>query len=284
VTNGYICAKVRKFDARVYGPDRLMYPAVRKGPKGEGRFKRTSWDEALELVADRFRRAKAEHGGESILPFSYGGSNGLLTQDNLDAQLWRRFRTSRLARTLCAAPTGAANQALYGKMASVTYQDYPAAALIILWGVNPSASGIHLVPYVREAQKGGAKLVVIDPRTTALAFRSSQARMWPSLSQSIATSSPTAAPTRRFFATTRTAQIVCVSALRNGRLSARRTPPESIRRLWSRQRSCTRKAHLRSSVVAGVSSVIATEATPRWRCWHCRPSAGSLASVAAVTP
>jgi anaerobic selenocysteine-containing dehydrogenase len=169
VTNGYICAKVRKFDQRLYGPDRLLYPAVRKGRKGEGRFKRISWEDALDLVADRFRTAKAAHGGESILPFSYGGSNGLLTQDNIDAQLWRRFGTSRLARTVCAAPTGAANLALYGKMPSVTYQDYPEAALIILWGVNPSASGIHLVPYVREAQKRGAKLVVIDPRTTPLA-------------------------------------------------------------------------------------------------------------------
>ena len=59
VTNGYICAKVRKFDERVYGADRLLYPAVRKGRKGEGRFKRVTWDEALELVADRFRDAKA---------------------------------------------------------------------------------------------------------------------------------------------------------------------------------------------------------------------------------
>src|SRR5262249_2176497 len=105
----------------------------------------------------------------SILPFSYGGSNGLLTQDNLDAELWRRLGTSRLARTVCAAPTGAANMALYGKMPSVTYEDYPNAALIVLWGVNPSASGIHLVPYVREAQRRGAKLVVVDPRTTPLA-------------------------------------------------------------------------------------------------------------------
>ena len=70
---------------------------------------------------------------------------------------------------MCAAPTGAANMALYGKMPSVTYQDYPEAALIILWGVNPSASGIHLVPYVREAQKRGATLVVVDPRSTQLA-------------------------------------------------------------------------------------------------------------------
>src|SRR4051812_35885564 len=166
VTDGYICAKVRKFGDRVYGPDRLLYPAVRRGRKGLGQFKRASWDEALELIAARFQAAKAKHGAASILPYSYGGSNGMLTQDNLDAQLWRRFGTSRLARTVCAAPTGAANMALYGKMASTTYQDYPEAKLIILWGVNPSASGIHLIPFVREAQRRGAKLVVIDPRST----------------------------------------------------------------------------------------------------------------------
>jgi anaerobic selenocysteine-containing dehydrogenase len=169
VTNGYICAKVRKFDQRVYGADRILYPAVRKGRKGEGRFSRVPWDEALELVASRFEKAKAQDGGASILPYSYGGSNGLLTQDNIDAQLWRRFGTSRLARTVCAAPTGAANMALYGKMPSVTYQDYPEAKLIILWGVNPAASGIHLVPFVREAQKRGATLIVVDPRTTPMA-------------------------------------------------------------------------------------------------------------------
>ncbi len=169
VTNGYICAKVRRYGERVYGSDRLLYPAVRSGPKGSGRFKRVTWDEAIDLVAARFEHARATAGAESILPYSYGGSNGLLTQDNIDAQLWWRFGTSRLARTVCAAPTGAANLALYGKMASVTYQDYPHAKLIILWGVNPSASGIHLIPFVREAQSRGAKLVVIDPRTTALA-------------------------------------------------------------------------------------------------------------------
>jgi len=169
VTGGYICAKVRKFGDRVYGPDRLLYPATRKGSKGDGKFARRSWDEALELIVGRFKSAIAEGGAASILPYSYGGSNGLLTQDNLDAQLWRRMGTSRLARTLCAAPTGAANMALYGKMPSVTYQDYPEAKLIILWGVNPSASGIHLIPYVREAQKRGATLVVVDPRSTPLA-------------------------------------------------------------------------------------------------------------------
>ena len=169
VTGGYICAKVRKFGDRVYGADRLLHPGIRKGRKGEGRFERATWDEALGLVAERMRAAKAASGGESILPYSYGGSNGLLTQDNLDATLWRRLGTSRLARTLCAAPTGAANMALYGKMPSVTYQDYPAASLVILWGVNPSASGIHLVPYLLESRKAGTKTIVIDPRATPLA-------------------------------------------------------------------------------------------------------------------
>src|ERR1700676_3417438 len=104
VTKGFICAKVRKFGERVYGKDRLLYPAIRIGAKGLGKFKRVGWAEALELVADKFRRAKAEAGGASILPFSYGGSNGLLTQDNLDAHLWRRFGTSRLFRPPGAAP------------------------------------------------------------------------------------------------------------------------------------------------------------------------------------
>lgn len=169
VTNGFICAKVRRFGERVYGPDRLQHPAVRKGRKGDGRFARVSWEEALEAIAEKMRAAKARWGGEAILPYSYGGSNGLLTQDGLDATLWRRFGTSRLARTVCAAPTGVANTTLYGKMASVTYEDYVHAQAIVLWGVNPSASGIHMIPYVRQAQKAGAKLVVVDPRTTPLA-------------------------------------------------------------------------------------------------------------------
>jgi anaerobic selenocysteine-containing dehydrogenase len=169
VTRSYICAKVRRFAARVYGEDRLLYPALRKGPRGTGVFTRVSWDEALDHIAERMQSIRERWGAEAILPFCYGGSNGLLTQDTNDAALFRAFGTSRLARTVCAAPTGAANQALYGKMPGVSYTDYPHARLIVLWGVNPSASGIHLVPYVREAQRAGARLVVVDPRTTTLA-------------------------------------------------------------------------------------------------------------------
>jgi anaerobic selenocysteine-containing dehydrogenase len=169
VTGRYICAKVRRFDERLYGEDRLLYPAIRQGRKGQGTFARVTWDEALDHIAHRMEQIRDTTGAEAILPFCYGGSNGLLTQDTNDAALFRGFGTSRLARTVCAAPTGAANQALYGKMPGVTYADYVHARLIVLWGVNPAASGIHLVPYIREARKMGAVLVVIDPRATSLA-------------------------------------------------------------------------------------------------------------------
>jgi anaerobic selenocysteine-containing dehydrogenase len=169
VTKNYICGKVRRFGERVYGEDRLLYPAMRKGPKGQGVFSRVTWDEALDHIAARMLEIRDRDGAEAILPFCYGGSNGLLTQDTTDAALFRGFGTSRLARTVCAAATGAASLGLYGKMPGVTYDDYVHAKLIVLWGVNPAASGIHLVPYIRQAQKRGARLVVVDPRATSLA-------------------------------------------------------------------------------------------------------------------
>jgi anaerobic selenocysteine-containing dehydrogenase len=168
-TDGYICGKVRKFARRVYGELRLSRPAIRTGPKGSGEFRQATWDEALDLIAGRMRRAESEHGAESVLPYHYGGSNGLLTNDFEDARLFRRFGASRLARTLCAAPTGAAARAMYGAMAGVAYEDYAEAKLVVVWGCNPSASAIHLVPHVKHAMKSGGRLVVVDPRRTPLA-------------------------------------------------------------------------------------------------------------------
>lgn len=169
VTQGYICAKVRRLPDLLYGEGRLLHPAVRVGSKGEGRFERVSWDEALNLVAERMLESRDRWGGESVLPFSYGGSNGLLTQDTTDARLFYRFGSSRLARTVCAAATTRAASGLYGKMPGIAMPDYVHARLILVWGVNPSASGIHLVPILQEAQRRGARLVVVDPRRTPLA-------------------------------------------------------------------------------------------------------------------
>ncbi len=164
VTAGFICTKVRNFPEHLYGPDRLLTPALRVGAKGEGRFRPVSWDEALTLVARRLTEVRAAFGGEAILPYCYGGSNGALSQGTTDARLFNRLGSSRIARTLCAAETGRAAQLLYGRMPGVAYPDFVHARLIVVWGQNPAASSIHLVPYLREAQRRGAKLVVIDPR------------------------------------------------------------------------------------------------------------------------
>lgn len=169
VTGGYICGKVRHFPELMYGPGRVLHPQLRVGPKGAGQFREASWDEALDRVVEAINDVRQRLGGEAILPLNYGGSNGYLTHNSVDARLFRRLGASRLDRTLCAAPSTAAATGLYGRMPGVAYDDYPEARLIVVWGANPSATGIHLVPYIRQAQRNGARLVVIDPRRTPLA-------------------------------------------------------------------------------------------------------------------
>jgi anaerobic selenocysteine-containing dehydrogenase len=169
ITEGYICAKVRKFPEQLYGKERLLEPMLRVGEKGEGVFEPLSWQQALSLAAKRLVETRDHYGGEAILPYSYGGSNGYLSQDTTDALLFHRLGASRLARTVCAAPTGKAAMGLYGKMEGVAINDYPAARLVVVWGCNPAVSGIHLVPPIQAACDAGAKLVVIDPRATPIA-------------------------------------------------------------------------------------------------------------------
>jgi len=166
VTDGFICGKVRGFTKRVYGPDRLLHPMRRAGAKGKGVFERISWDEALATVATRLDEVRRTSGGEAILPFYYGGSNGLLTQDTADARLFYSLGASRLGRTVCAAMTGAAASALYGRMAIVGMEDFEAARFIIVWGANPRDSSIHLVPRLKAARAAGARIAVVDPRRT----------------------------------------------------------------------------------------------------------------------
>jgi len=169
LTQGFICSKVRHIPELLYGPDRLLHPERRVGKKGEGRFERISWDEALGTIAARLAEARERLGGESILPYRYGGSNGALTHDANDARLFRRLGASTLLRTVCASATGRAAVGLYGKMPGVALTDYVHSQLIVVWGTNPSATGIHFVPIVQEAQRSGARLVVVDPRATPLA-------------------------------------------------------------------------------------------------------------------
>lgn len=171
VTAGFICAKVRGFGKRVHGPGRLTQPLRRTGRKGSGQFEPISWDEALDRVAAEMSAAQQRSGGESILGFSYGGSNGLLTDGPLDNALFAHLGASRLRRDVCAAPSGRAQMGMTGKMPGVAFPDYVHARAITVWGANPSDSGIHLIPFIEEARRRGARLAVVDPRRTPLASK-----------------------------------------------------------------------------------------------------------------
>ena len=171
LTDGFICGKVRKIADHLYGDDRLLYPMARTGAKGAGGWQRISWDDALARIADKLTAIRTHSGGSAILPYHYGGSNGWLTDGALGPRLFRRLRASNLDRTFCAAASGEAMRGLYGRMPGVALEDFEHAKLIVLWGANPSATGIHLVPVIERARAAGAKLVVIDPRSTPLAKR-----------------------------------------------------------------------------------------------------------------
>jgi anaerobic selenocysteine-containing dehydrogenase len=164
LTSGFICTKVNRFTRRLYGPDRVLFPLRRKGPKGGGNFARITWDEAVADIAEMFQSIVRSYGGEAVLPFYYGGSNGLLTQNFVDAHFFHRLGASRLARTICAASTSAALDALYGKMPGAAFEDYAEAKFILIWGACPTNSNIHLVPHLKAAKKRGAKIAVVDPR------------------------------------------------------------------------------------------------------------------------
>lgn len=169
LTDGFICAKVRRYPERIYSPLRLQYPQRRVAAKGEGRFERIGWDDAIGIIAERFRQIIASDGAEAILPYHYGGSNGVFGEGALDARFFHRLGASELLKTICAAPTAAMARAMYGTMGGVPPEDYRLARAIVLWGVNPSATSVHLVPQIRAAQRAGAFVAVIDPRRTVLA-------------------------------------------------------------------------------------------------------------------
>lgn len=162
-TDGFICSKVAQFSKRLYHEDRLQHPLKRRGPKGEGVFLRISWGEAIHEITERFRGIVKEWGGEAILPYRYGGSNGFLTDGFIDELYFARLGASRLGVTLCAAPTGEVARGMYGKMPTISFEDFAEAKLILIWGANPRASNIHLVPFLKKARRRGAFIAVVDP-------------------------------------------------------------------------------------------------------------------------
>ena len=167
-TAGFICGKVSRFHQRVHSPERILTPMRRNGEKGSGQFEPISWPEALEEIASRFGEVRDRWGGEAILPYHYGGSNGLLEDGFLDDYFFARLGASRLASTICAMPTSSVNEEMYGKMPGVAYEDFARARFILIWGANPKVSGIHLVPFLRQAKASGAFVRCGGPATELL--------------------------------------------------------------------------------------------------------------------
>jgi anaerobic selenocysteine-containing dehydrogenase len=169
VTRGWLCAKVRPYLERVYHPDRLTHPLRRVGPKGGGRWERVSWDEAIAAIAGRWQAISAEYGAAAILPYSYSGTLGMLQTAVVDARLWGRMGASGLDRAICCAGSHAAVAATLGARHSADYADVRNSKLVLIWGHNPASTGPHFMPFLREAQKAGTHVVVVDPRRTLTA-------------------------------------------------------------------------------------------------------------------
>jgi len=172
VTQGFLCAKVAKYLDRVYSPDRVLYPMRRVAPKGTGgetAFRRISWDEALNEVTARLKQISAEFGPEAVLPYSYGGNLGVLNGGSMDMRFFHRMGASQLLRTICATTGGDAIVSIYGRKTGTEPEQFRHSKYIIAWGANIHGNNVHLWPFVEEARRNGAKLVVIDPYRTRTA-------------------------------------------------------------------------------------------------------------------
>ncbi len=164
VTRGFLCGKVARYLEREYAPDRLLYPLRRVGAKGDGRFARVTWDEALDEIAARLKAVAAEFGSEAILPYSYAGTMGLLAGSGMDRRFFHRLGASRLDRTICSSAGGAGLTEALGLRYGTEPEQFRHSKLILAWGANILGTNVHLWPFIVEARRNGAKFYTIDPR------------------------------------------------------------------------------------------------------------------------
>ncbi|MGI8741792.1 MAG: molybdopterin-containing oxidoreductase family protein [Bryobacteraceae bacterium] len=166
ITRGFLCGKVAKYLDREYSPDRLLYPQKRAGAKGEGRFERISWDEALDAIAAKLTSIADEFGPEAILPYSYAGTMGYLNGSGMDRRFFHRLGASRLDRTICSMAGTAAMTNTLGSRYGTEPEQFSHSKLIVAWGANILGTNVHLWPFIVEARRDGAKFYVIDPIRT----------------------------------------------------------------------------------------------------------------------
>src|SRR5436853_2455082 len=162
VTRGFLCGKVAQYLEREYHPERLLYPQRRIGAKGEGRFERIGWDDALDTIAARLGAIAAEFGPEAILPYSYAGTMGLLYGAGMDRRFFHRLGASRLDRTICSSAGGAALTASLGNRYATEPEQFRHSKHIVARAANLLDTNVHLWPFIVEARRLREKLSVID--------------------------------------------------------------------------------------------------------------------------
>lgn len=172
-TRGFLCAKVNNYLDRVYHPDRLLFPLKRAGRKGDGKFVRISWEEAIGTIADRFRAiAASSDGAQAILPYSYAGTMGKLMYGSLDRRFFHRLGASLLDRTICATAGAAGCDVTLGTRAMIDPEAAVNCRYIVNWGSNTAVTNIHFWKVEHEARKRGARIVTIDPYKSPTAQKS----------------------------------------------------------------------------------------------------------------
>jgi len=171
VTRGALCVKVEDYLDRVYSADRVLYPMRRTGAKGSGSFERVTWDAALDEIAARFRTIIAEHGPQAILPYSYLGSEGLVNGLNVGDPFFNQLGATIGERTFCASGVITGWLMTLGPTIGTDPESVAESKYIVIWACNVISTNLHLWPTIAEAQRRGAKVVVIDPVRNRTAAR-----------------------------------------------------------------------------------------------------------------
>jgi anaerobic selenocysteine-containing dehydrogenase len=161
-TAGVVCAKVARYAERIHHPERVIYPLRRTGPKGSGQFARLSWDEALDEIADRFKTAEREFGAESVWPYYYAGTMGVVMRDGIN-RLAHVKKYSRYYSTICANIARIGFAIGTGKIAGVDPREMGVSDLVVIWGTNPVNTQVNVMTHASRAKKErGARIAAVD--------------------------------------------------------------------------------------------------------------------------
>ncbi len=168
ITQGFLCTKMQHYEKTVHSPRRITRPLVRIGEKGKGEFAPISWPEAIKYICNQWQQLIATYGAQSILPYSYAGTMGLV-QRNAGHAFFHTLGAARLDRTICSAAKSAGWNLIMGATPAMAPQEIEHSDLVILWGINAAATSIHALQGAVQARKSGAKIVVIDTYATPTA-------------------------------------------------------------------------------------------------------------------